>query len=264
MAKIITIGTLKGGTGKTTFAFNLAGVLAEEARILLIDCDPQANLSSDVGINTANQRRKSLRDVFEDSKVKPADVIVSEPIKGLPGLDIIPGHIKLTETEMRLANRAGREQILANWMEDNADFFQQYDYIMLDTNPSMGLVNKNAFYVADKIILVSDVSFNGVQGVELFMYLWEETRADLRKADNVAALVINNYDKRTKLAAEMKEYCAEVEGIMELLIDQPIPATVKMKDTSNYHKPINLLAPKSNAHEAMLAIVNELKEKEVL
>ena len=264
MAKIITVGTLKGGTGKTTITFNLAGILAEKHRVLLIDVDAQGNLSSDVGVDVAIQNRKSLRDVFENSRTKPEEVIIREPIKGLPGLDIIPSHIKLQETDMRLANRAGREQILANWLEDNWMLLNAYDYIILDTNPSMNLLNKNAFYVADKIILVSDVSFNGVQGIELFMYLWNETRVDLRKQENIAALVINNYDKRTKLAGEMKEYCSSSEEIMDILIDQPIPATVKMKDTSIFHKPVNMLYPKSSVHEALNSVIEELKEKEVL
>lgn len=264
MAKIITVGTLKGGTGKTTITFNLAGVLAENHRVLLIDVDAQGNLSSDVGVDVAIQNRKSLREVFENSQTKPEEVIIREPIKGLPGLDIIPSHIKLQETDMRLANRAGREQILKNWLDDNWVVLQAYDYIILDTNPSMNLLNKNAFYVADKIILVSDVSFNGVQGIELFMYLWDEARVDLRKGENVAALVINNYDKRTKLAAEMKDYCSSSEDIMRILVDQPIPATVKMKDTSIEHKPINMLYPNSNVHQAMIAVIEDLKQREVL
>lgn len=264
MAKIITVGTLKGGTGKTTVTFNMAGILAVDHRVLLVDMDPQGNLSSDAGVDVADQLRKSLRDIFDNSRTKPEDVIIREPVKGLPGLDIIPSHIKLTETEMRLANRAGREQILANWFEDNWMILNAYDYIILDTNPSMGLLNKNAFYVADKIVLVSDVSMNAVQGVELFMYLWDETRVDLRKQENIAALVINNYDKRTNLAGEMKEYCAESEEILDILVDQPIPATVKMKETSLEHKPINMLYPNSTAHQAILTVIEELKQKEVL
>lgn len=263
-AKIITTGTLKGGTGKTTFTFNLAGTLAEKHRVLLVDVDPQGNLTSDVGVDVADQQRKSLRDIFANSKIKPEKVIIREPIKGLPGLDIIPGHIKLMETEDRLNSRAGREQILAHWFEDNWTLLDVYDYIILDTNPSMNLLNKNAFYVADKIILVSDISNNSVQGLELFMFLWEETRIDLRKENNVAAVVINNYDKRTKLSEELKQYCAEVDEIMDILVDRPIPATVKMKDTSILHKPINMIHPNSPAHLAILAIVEELRAKEVL
>lgn len=264
MAKIITIGTLKGGTGKTTLAFNLAGVLAEKYKVLLIDHDPQGNLTSDAGVDVANQSRKSLRNIYDDSHTRPEDVIIRKPVEELPNLDIIPSHIKLQETEMRLANRAGRELILHNWMTDNWTMLDAYDFIINDTNPSMGLLNKNAFYVADKIIMISDVSFNGVQGLELFMYLWDETRADLRKANNVAALIINNFDQRTKLSTELKEYCSETEDIMDLLIQQPVPATVKMKDTSIYHKPINILYPDHKAHQALVDIVVELQEKEVL
>ena len=264
MAKICTVGTLKGGTGKTTFTFNMAGVLAEKHKVLLIDNDPQGNLTTDVGVDVAVQQRKSIREVFENRKTKPEEVIIKEPVKGLPGLDIIPGHIKLIDTEVRLANRSGREQILANWFEDNWATLSKYDYIFLDTNPSMGLLNKNAFYISDKIILVSDVSFNSIQGVDLFIYLWSEARADLRKDENIAALVINNFDKRLNLSAEMREYCKDRDDIMEILIDHPIPSTVKMKETEIEHKPINMLHPNCAAHKALVTVIEELKNREVL
>ena len=262
--QIIAIGALKGGTGKTSVTFNLASVLAEDKNVLLIDKDPQANLSSDVGVDIADQKRLSIRNIYEDNSIKPSEVIIKQPIHGLPGLDIIPSHIKLMETERRLANRAGREHILANWLDDNKEELKIYDYIFLDTNPSMSLLNANAFYVADKIILVSDVSPNGVQGIELFLSLWDETRRDLRKENNVAALIINNYASRTKWAKDMMEFCADHEEIKYLLIDEPIPATVKMKDTSGEHCPINLLHPNSGPHKAIKAILKKLMEKGVL
>ena len=106
-------------------------------------------------------------------------------------MDIICSSIQLTATEMQLVSRAGREQILKNYIDDNIKFFREYDYVIIDTNPSMGIINQNAFYVADNILLVTDVSYNGIQGAELFMYLWEKARNDLRKADNISAFFIN-------------------------------------------------------------------------
>ena len=180
--KVISCGTLKGGTGKTMVAFNIAGLLAENHKVLMIDNDPQCNLSDSAGIDTANQDIKSVRDIYEDPKVDPREIIFKSPVKELPNLDIIPSHLRLTGTEMQLVSRAGREQILGHYIEDNIDVFGQYDYIICDTNPSMGIVNQNAFLAAESIILVSDVSRKAVQGAQLFMYLWEESRSNLRKA----------------------------------------------------------------------------------
>lgn len=262
--KVISCGTLKGGTGKTMVAFNIAGLLAENHKVLMIDNDPQCNLSDSAGIDTANQDIKSVRDIYEDPKVDPRSVIVKAPVKELPNLDIIPSHLRLTGTEMQLVSRAGREQILGHYIEDHLDVFGEYDYIINDTNPSMGIINQNAFLAADSIILVSDVSRKAVQGAQLFMYLWEESRANLRKADNVKALIINNYDKRISLSGQLKEYYKDDEDFAKLLVDQPVPNRVKLKDTELQYKPINVLHPASEECEVFREIVKELYEKEVL
>ena len=262
--KVISCGTLKGGTGKTMVAFNIAGLLAENHKVLLIDNDPQCNLSDSAGIDTANQDIKSVRDIYEDPKVDPASVIVKAPVKELPNLDIIPSHLRLTGTEMQLVSRAGREQILGHYIEDHRDVFEEYDYIINDTNPSMGIINQNAFLAADAIILVSDVSRKAVQGAQLFMYLWEESRSNLRKADNVKALIINNFDQRISLSGQLKEYYKDDEDFANLLVDQPVPNRVKLKDTELKYKPINILYPKSEECDVFREIVKELYEKGVL
>lgn len=262
--KIITVATLKGGTGKTTVVFNLAGVLSERKKVLIIDADAQCNISSDVGINIADQSKKTIKDIFESSKIKPKEVIEKSPIKELPNLDIIGSSIKLTATELQLVSRAGREQILKHYIDDNIEIFKEYDYILIDTNPSMGIVNQNAFYVADHILLVSDISYNGIQGAELFMYLWEEARNDLRKKDNISALIINNFDKRIGLSSDLKQYCSDTDIFKDILIEPPIPNSIKLKETSLNHKPVNITAEKHKACMAIKEVAKELNEKGVL
>ncbi len=264
--KVITVGTLKGGTGKTTLAFNMAGVLAETKKVLIIDADPQCNITSDVGINIADQSLRTIREIFNNKKTKPNEIIIKSPIKELPNLDIIGSSIKLTATELQLVSRSGRELILQHYIEDNIKVFREYNYIIIDTNPSMGIVNQNAFFVADNIIIVSDVSFNGIQGAELFMYLWDEARKDLRKDDNISALVINNYDKRIGLSKELKEYCTERDIFSDILINTAIPSSVKLKETSLEHKPINVNQryKKQPACIAIREIVLELSKRGVI
>ena len=97
---------------------------------------------------------------------------------------------------------AGREKLLANYFQNNEEFFSQYTHIIFDTNPNLGVINQNIFYFVDSIILVSDVSLNAIQGAELFSFLWEENIETLGIENNIKALVINNFDKRINLAKD--------------------------------------------------------------
>jgi len=261
--KVITIGTLKGGTGKTSTLFNLSGLIAETHKVLLVDCDPQTNLSLNCGVDITVQNIKTVKNVF-DGNTTAQDVIFKSPIKELPNIDIIPSSIELTATELQIVSKAGRENILKNFFLDNQKTLSEYDYILIDTNPSMGIVNQNAFLVADSIILVSDVSLNGIQGAELFITLWGDARRHLRKDDNVKALVLNNFDKRIKLSGELVEYCKENEGIQGIVLETTIPASVQVKNTEIEHKNINILHKNSQVHDAYKGVLSELKERGVL
>lgn len=263
--KIIAFGTLKGGTGKTTDAFNIGGILAEENKVLFMDFDPQANLSDNAGIDTADQDAKTIRNVFEDPMhTRAEDVITKAPMWQLPNLDIIPSHIRLTEMEKRLVVTAGRERTIQKWIDRNRDVLEQYDYIIMDTNPSMGTINENAFLVADSIVLVSDVSRKAVQGAELFVYLWGETREAMQLEDNIKALIINNADRRIGLAKQLQDYYKDDEDFGKIVLDRVIPARVDIKNTELKYLPINILAPNSDSCEAFRDVVSEMIRKGVL
>lgn len=263
--KIIAFGTLKGGTGKTTVAFNVGGVLAEKSKVLFIDIDPQSNLSDNVGIDTTDQDGATIRDVFSNpTRTRAADVITESPMEELPNLDIIASHIRLTATELQLVATAGRERILQRWMAKNMDVLGQYDYIILDTNPSMGIVNQNAFMCADKIILISDVSKKAIQGAQLFAYLWGEVCENMDVDDKTAALILNNCDKRIGLTKSIKEYYQDDEDFGRIVLDNVIPSRVDIKNTEIKYLPINVTAPDSESCEAFRSVINELKERKVL
>jgi chromosome partitioning protein len=263
--KVIAFGTLKGGTGKTTVAYNIGGILAEEHKVLFIDVDPQSNLSDNAGVDTADQDGMTVRDVFENpSKTSAEDVITKAPMWQLENLDIISGHIRLTATEHRLVSTAGRENILKKWIAKNKDVLGKYDYIILDTNPSMGVVNQNAFMAADSIILVSDVSKKAIQGAQLFAYLWGEICESMDVEDNTKALLLNNCDKRIGLTQSIKEYYRDDEDFGKILLENTIPSRVDVKNTEVQYLPINLTAPNSDSCEAFRSVISELKEKEVL
>ena len=265
--KIITMGTLKGGAGKTINLFNIAGTLAEKNKVLLIDVDPQCNLSFDCGVDITKRNTYTVRDIFNNTyrtQPKAEDIIVNTPIIELPNLDIIPSSILLFKTERKIQSVSNREHILENYIMDNMNVFMKYDYVMIDTNPSMSVINLNAFYIADEIIISSDVSANSINGAELFCELWDEYRDELRKDDNIGAIVISNYDKRTILGKELIKHTKESDFSKDLVLDTIIPATVKLKDCEVKHKPVNILHPDTDICNTFRNLVKELKQREVL
>lgn len=263
--KIVAFGTLKGGTGKTTVAFNVGGILAEEHKVLFIDIDPQSNLSDNVGVDTTIQDGLTVRDILSNpNKTSAVDVITKTPIWQLENLDIISSHIRLTATELQLVATAGRERILQKWIDRNRDVLEQYDYILIDTNPSMGIVNQNAFMAADKIVLVSDVSKKAIQGAQLFSYLWGEVCENMDVEDKTSALILNNCDKRIGLTRNIREYYQDDEDFGKIVLNNMIPARVDIKNTETSYLPINITAPNSTSCEVFRAVVSELKERKVL
>lgn len=263
--KVIAFGTLKGGTGKTTVAYNIGGILAEEHKVLFIDVDPQTNLSDNAGVDTTDQDGATIRNVFDNpNRTSAEDVITRTPMWQLPNLDIIASHIRLTATELQLVSTPAREKILQKWIARNKDVLEQYDYIIFDTNPSMGVINQNAFMAADSIILVSNVSKKAIQGAQLFSYLWGEICESMDIEDNTKALILNNCDKRIGLTQSIKEYYADDEDFGKILMENTLPARVDIMNTETLYLPINLTAPNSDACEAFRSVISELKEREVL
>jgi chromosome partitioning protein len=264
LPNVITFATLKGGVGKTASAFNFSGILAEQGnKVLVFDVDPQGNVTNNFGIDRTQENFKSVKEVMEDN-IPIESVVVKSPVPELPTLDVIPSSIFLAGTETRIVSVAGREIILKNFLEDNMGYLKPYDYIIFDTNPSMSIINQNAFLVSDSIILLSDVSMNGLQGAELFIALWENNRKRLRKDDNVKGLLINNLDKRIKLSADIIDYCKEHEDFKNLMFNTVIPTNVKLKESELEAKPVNIYDKNSTGYSAYISVVEEMRERGIL
>ncbi len=275
MPKVITFATLKGGAGKTMNLFNLAGIVAARGnKVLLIDVDPQCNLSANCGIDVADMGFTTVKDIFAKYRAseqpKAKDVIIEHPISGLDNLDIIPSSILLFNVEEDITLLEGRTKILKSFVSRNEKALAKYDYIFLDTNPSMSVFNINAFYVADAIIISTDVSSNSISGAELFCGLWDAKReqinetAETRKEDNIEALLIGNYSARSNLSKELLDYVHTADFSKDIVLDTIIPATVQLKDTEVSHKPINLLHKGDKAHQAYENLADELTRKGIL
>lgn len=263
--KVIAFGTRKGGAGKTAVTFNVGGVLAEQHKVLFADFDPQANLTSNVGLDTTDLKAPSILNIFDKPlETTPKQIITVAPVPELPNLDIIAGHIDLTEMEMQLVSRPAREFIIQKWIKKHKSVLEQYDYILFDTNPSTGLINQNAFVAAESIVLISDVSEEARMGAMQFVYLWDKVREAYDLENNVKAMVLNNVDGRISQAAQLREYYEDDEDFGPILLHNNIPYRADMKRTSPNCMPINVLAPKSDSCAAVRAVVEELKQKGVL
>ena len=268
--KTITFGTLKGGVGKTMLCFNIGGVLSQlEYRILIVDSDLQGNLTNNIGVDRTNPELYTMYDIYDMDKEPPTPdkLVLSRPNPNMPLLDIIPGSIFLHKAELKLSMVSGREQVLKGYMEDHAEFFAQYDYILFDTNPSMSIVNQNVFLVSDAIMLVSDVSMNALEGAQLFIALWEESRRRLRRKDNIRGFIVNDFDTRNKLSADFLEYLRTGEGledIQTLLLDTVVPRNVRITEAELAAKPISLYDIRSKGCEAIATLVEEMLLKKIL
>jgi chromosome partitioning protein len=268
--KIITFGTLKGGVGKTMLCFNIGGILSQRGcRVLIVDSDLQGNLTNNIGRDRTEPGLPTLYDVYNVDAHQPAPeaLVLRAPHDLLPGLDVIAGSIFLHRAELKLSAISGREQILRNYIDDHKSFFEAYDYILIDTNPSMSIVNQNAFLVSDSILLVSDVSMNALEGAQLFIALWEESRRRLRVEDNIRGFIVNDFDARNKLSADFLEYlrtAEDLEDIRALLMDAVIPRTVRITESELAAMPINLYDSRSKGCIAITELIDELQRKNIL
>ena len=248
-------------------AYTIGSILSEQNKVLLIDVDPQCNLSANCGIDIASSNAYTVKEIYENNpkdQPKPQELITKQPIPELPNLDIIPSSIFLFRTEKSLYAKSDRERILEKYFTKYEKIFNDYDYIIFDTNPSMSFVNINAFLIADEIILSCDVSANSLAGAELFCSLWDETREELDKDDNIAAMIIANYDGRSNLAKDLIEFSKNQSFSKDIVLKNYINSTVKLKETETAHKPINVLYPNHKACAQYRAVVQELKERGVL
>jgi chromosome partitioning protein len=270
VVKIVTFGTLKGGVGKTMLCFNIGSILSHAGRrVLIVDSDLQGNLTNNIGRDRTETDLPTMYDVYNVDAPQPApeDLVIKTPHALLPHLDLIAGSIFLHRAELKLSAISGREQVLRNYLEDHRAFFETYDHILIDTNPSMSMINQNAFLVSDSILLVSDVSMNSLEGAQLFIALWEESRRRLRLGDNIHGFIVNDFDARNKLSADFLEYlrtAENLEDIRALLMDTVIPRTVRITESELAAMPINLYDHRSKGCVALTELIDELQRKKIL
>ena len=269
MTKIISVATLKGGISKTLSTYMIACNLADlEFKVLCMDFDPQNNLSSNFGIDISDINLKGVHNIFDDKIIyKAEDIIHKAPIKELETLDIIPGNLFLHEVEFKLPFASNREHLFKNYLLDNADIFTKYDYILIDTSPSFNYLNQNAFAVSDSIIMPLNADTSAINGVNLFMAIWNRIRKNLRIDDNIKGIFITMFDKQLNISKDLLSYINNNEDnihIKNLLANTIIPKNVKLAESCVLHQDINTYAPNSKGAVAYRELTKELIEKGIL
>lgn len=260
--KKICIGTMKGGAGKTSFVYHQAGILAERGhKILLLDLDPQANLTTNFGIMPSSLKgKKTISDVLlHEDEVSADEVIVKTYIDNI---DIIPGTMALGNTEHLLTNISLKEQILVRWFTNNHDRLKDYQLVLMDTNPSFSFCNQTGLFLADSILLVANIDINAFYGISMFSALWRKASKSLKLENTIKGLIINSVDSRTTTAEEFTEVIRNSE-FKDIEVTPHIPINVELNKAVSNGKPINLYNKKSKGYEAYNNIADELTERGV-
>ena len=255
-AKVLAMCNQKGGVGKTTSTINLGACLAEQGRrVLLVDLDPQGALSAGLGI------RQDELDVTIYNLLVDANASIDEALiqTRFPGLDLVPANIDLSAAEIQLVNEVGREQTLARALRPVRS---SYDYIILDCQPSLGLLTVNALTYAQGVIIPMECEYFSLRGLALLTDTVEKVRDRLNFDLDVLGILVTMYDRRTLHSREVMARVVEVFG--DKVFDTVITRTVRFPETSVAGEPIISWAPKSDGAEQYRNLAKEVIERTTL
>ena len=249
-AKVIAMCNQKGGVGKTTSTINLGASLAEYGRrVLLVDLDPQGALSAGLGV-PHYELEHTVHNLLVEPRVSIDDVLINTRVKGL---DLVPSNIDLSAAEIQLVNEVGREQTLARALQPVLD---RYDYVLIDCQPSLGLLTVNALACSEGVVIPTECEFFSLRGLALLTDTVEKVRERLNPRLKISGILVTRFDTRTVNAREVMARVLERFG--DLVFDTVITRTVRFPETSVAGEPITTWAPKSGGAQAYRTLAREV------
>ncbi|WP_365690035.1 MULTISPECIES: ParA family protein [Selenomonas] len=248
LTKIIAVANQKGGVGKTTTSVNLAACLAEKKKkVLLVDCDPQGNASSGFGIDKSALEQTIYHVLIDNAAV--ADVIQKTEFK----VDVLPANIELAGAEVELVAAISRETRLKKALDS---IKENYDYIIIDCPPSLGLLTLNSLAAADSVLMPIQCEFYALEGVSQLMNTIELVRSNLNPNLEVEGVLMTMFDSRTKLSEQVVDEVRTNFG--DTVYKTMIPRTVRLSEAPSYGEPILYYDRRSKGAEVYMKLAKEV------
>ena len=254
-AVILSMCNQKGGVGKTTSTINLGACLAEVGRkVLLVDLEPQGALSAGLGV-PHEELDLTVYNLLVDNEPSIHNAIQHTSVAGL---DLVPANIDLSAAEIQLVNEVGREQALARALRP---VMRDYDFIILDCQPSLGLLTVNALTCSQGVIIPMECEYFSLRGLALLTDTVEKVRDRLNFNLEIVGILVTMFDRRTSHAREVMSRVVEVFG--EQVFDTVITRTVRFPETSVAGEPIITWAPSSQGAQQYRNLAREVIERTV-
>lgn len=253
LGKIIALANQKGGVGKTTTAINLAASLATlEKAVLVIDADPQANASSGLGVDIQEIDCSLYECIIDHADVR--DAIYTTDINGL---DIIPSHINLVGAEIEMLTIPQREKVLKKMLEP---IRQDYDYILIDCSPSLGLITVNALTAAQSVIIPVQCEYFALEGIGKLLNTIKIIKTKLNPTLEIEGFLLTMYDNRLRLANQI--YDEVKRHFQELVFKTVIQRNVKLSECPSHGLPVILYDADAAGTKNYLALAKEIVNRE--